>query len=1155
MTTKSKQKYEKMDQLSHITKRPEMYIGSTSLKNRSEAIASENLKIIFKEVLLSSGFLRVFIEPLSNIIDNNTRSKKTKTPCTEIRVDINKELGEIRFWNDGKHIPIEMHTEEKCYNHTLIFGHLLTSENYDDDEDRYDISGKNGIGVKLSNVFSSEFIVSGLDPVNKKTFYQKWENGMSVVYPPVIKSTNLTNSYTEIRFKPNFKYFGIDGFSDDHIELFRRYIIDTAMITKTPQIYFNGELINIHNLEDYAKLYSDIDTPEIMYIKSTDCEVVLTPANDFQAISFANGISTPLGGIHVDSWCEALFRPILDKLNKPKKPQLTIKDVKKCFRIFITASVIKPTFESQEKRLLEGPIVSVEVKPVHINKICKWSVIERLEDMIRAKEFIALKKTQRKKKGHIKIEGLDPANNEGGKLGHQCTLILVEGLSAKTYAVAGIEVGINGKKGRDWYGIYPLRGKCKNVRDATLESIAINKVVGDIIKSLGVEYGVDYSIDENYYKLRYGRIMILTDQDVDGIHIASLIQNIFHALFPSLLERKKSFIISLQTPLVRVYLKDKKDQLFYDMKSYEIWLENYRKTNNNKIEHKYYKGLGTSNEDSIHDTFGKKIIEFVLDEKTTDTMNKAFRKNKADSRKEWLAQYNPNTPSITWNSFEQEEHKTMTFTNFIDTELIKHSIDNCGRTIPNVLDGLKEGNRKILFACFKRNLRFKGKTLKVAQLAGYVAEHSGYHHGEQNLFDTITGMAGCYIGSNNIPLLYRDGQFGTRIANGKDAANARYIFTKLDELTRLIFRQEDDVLLSYNKDDDEVIEPKYYIPIIPMILVNGCLAGIGTGWSSTIPCYNPIDIISCIKLWLEHNGDIFRADDDDENNIESILPKIIPWYRGFTGIIEETDKKGQYVSRGRLIENNNKQIVNELPVGLATDKFKDFLEDLKIDKKIKNYKNHSKTKTVHFVITPEDKFKCNEKTLKLCENINTSNMVAFTENQQICKFNTVDEIIDYFCGVRYRFYRLRKEHQLKEIKHNISFLGNKKRFLEEVMNEDIKLFEMNDNKRVSRKNCDIVKELEKRNYTKQYGKHEKDEDDEESSNGYNYLLGMQFRSITSEKINKLKNDIDSNIKRHEEIKKVSEKEMWLSDLEEFESVYKKWVENIDKDKESKKKNK
>jgi DNA topoisomerase-2 len=768
--------------------------------------------------------------------------------------------------------------------------------------------------------------------------------------------------------------------------------------------------------------------------------------------------------------------------------------------------------------------------------------MDRLNDLIRAKEMVVLKKTQRKKKGHVKIEGLDPANNEGGKLSHKCTLILVEGLSAKTYAVSGIDVGVYDKKGRDWYGIYPLRGKLLNVRNSKPESIAKNAVITDIIKALGIEYDVDYSIEENYRKLRYGRIMILTDQDVDGIHISGLIQNAIHSLFPSLLLRNESFIVSMQTPIVRVFIKGQKDKLFYDERAYKEWLSTYTINNpHKKIEHKYYKGLGTSNEKAVKETFGQKIIEFVADTDVSLNMNKIFEKTQSDNRKQWLTEYNPECKGIDWKENTREVIK-MNISDFLNKEMIKFSHNDCSRSIPNVLDGLKESHRKVLYSCFKRNLKFSGKTLKVAQLSGYVAEHSGYHHGEQNLFDTITKMANSYIGSNNIPILHGDGQFGSRIANGKDAASARYIFTKLGELTRTIFRPEDDVLLTYQEDDGDLVEPQFYIPIIPMILINGCNAGIGTGWSSSVPCYNPLDLVDCVKMWLENNGDIF-IEDDDENDI-SILPNIIPWYKGFTGKIEECDNiEKKYISYGRIIDDNN-IIVNELPVGMSTDKFKDFLEDLKVNKKIKTYKNYSKTKTVHFVIKELPPFKCTIKSLKLQNIIPTTNMVAFTENDKICKFNTIDEIIDYFCGVRFRYYIKRKQHQIKQIEDHLTLLGNKKRFLQEVMNDDIKLFVIQDKKRTSRNISDLTKELENRKYDKIFPKDSKTE--EVNSNGYNYLLGMQFRSITSEKINKLENDIASNIKTLNEIKNKSEKDMWITDLDEFVQKYNDWIQKCEK---------
>jgi DNA topoisomerase-2 len=235
-----------------------------------------------------------------------------------------------------------------------------------------------------------------------------------------------------------------------------------------------------------------------------------------------------LGGTHVDAWIEATLRPIVQKLTSPSGISFTIGDVKKFFKIFVVVMVINPEFESQSKHKLESP-VKASVSKKDITTILGWSVID---DIKRSKELGALKKLERKKKNFVKIEGLDPANNEGSKLGHQCTLILVEGLAAKTYAVKGIDVGAFGKKGRDWFGIYALRGKVLNVRNAKTASIAKNNVIADIIKALGAQIGFNYKETEKFMSLRYGKILIITDADVDGIHISGLLQNMVHTLFP-----------------------------------------------------------------------------------------------------------------------------------------------------------------------------------------------------------------------------------------------------------------------------------------------------------------------------------------------------------------------------------------------------------------------------------------------------------------------------------------------------------------------------------------------------------------------------------------------------------------------------------------------
>ena len=1111
--------YKSMDQRSHVINRPDMYIGTTKNNKILTYVNGDDFKIVKKEIDSNSGLLRIFIEVLSNAIDNVWRSKEFGIQCTKIKIDIDQETGETSIWNDGLTIPVELN-DQGIYNPEMIFGKLLTSSNYDDEEERK-TSGRNGLGVKLTNIFSKKFIVSLYDTKTQKTYKQVWENNMLDRKEPTIKESDKKNGFTEIKWIPDFPKFGMTGYSDDIISQMKKYAIDATMITGVA-IYLNGEKIPIKSLKDYAKLYYDTD--EVVFMKTNDCDVVITPTteNDFDAISFVNGVETTEGGIHVDQWVNAIFRPILDKMNSNKKgPQLNIRDVKQFFRLFINATLVNPVFGSQDKSKLISPNVKADFPTKNLNMIMKWSVIEKIRDIIKSKELLTLKKTE-KKKGFKKIDGFDPANNAGTKYSRDCTLILCEGLSAKTYAVMGIDVGAYGKKGRDWFGIYPLRGKILNVRNSNTTSISKNREVTDIIQALGIKYGVDYTKDENFDTLNYGKVMLLCDSDCDGLHISGLIMNLFHSLFPTLFDRKDPFIINMKTPLVRLYTKNE-EIAFYSLEEYKHFIAN---NPDKKGRIKYFKGLGTSSDKEVRNSFGKRIVEYIKDEDTDENMNKVFHKKFADKRKKWLEDYD--SESILVDD-EQSNVSSMIISDFIDHEMIKFSIDDCKRSIPNIIDGLKESHRKILYATFLKGLRFTGKTMKVAQLSGFVAEKTNYHHGEQCLFDTITKLAHDFPGSNNIPLLFRDGQFGTRLSGGKDAASARYIFTKLDTLTRLLFREEDDVLLERVIDDGDVVEPVNYVPILPLILINGCIAGIGTGWSSSIPCFNPIDLIECVKKWMDAH-----KDEKDENKSEEKIvqyPVIKPWYRKFKGKIEENGQN-KYTSYGILRDDGNKAVVSELPIGLWTDNFKEYVEELIEEKQLKSYKNYSTPDTINFTITEHrDGIKCNIDNLKLKSQISTSNMVLFSSENKIKKYDTVYDIINEFCKVRFQYYVKRKKYILSKLELELKFLTNKARFINEVMDEKIVLNRRNEE--------DIVKDLEEMKYHKFTPKDNGSDNDIAKS--YRYLLDMKIRSFSKQKVDELNIEIEKLKNKLEEYLNKTEKDMWLSDLNEFETNYKKWV--------------
>lgn len=1104
----SRHKFQKKDPIEHCLTRPDMYVGSTRFRNSEEYVADyDEVFTIYKKLISTCPALaRIFIEILSNATDNVERSKQQNINCTKIKVTVDKDTGLTSVWNDGDIIPVEIHPDEKCYNHTLIFGNLLTGSNYDDEEERT-LAGRNGLGGKLTNIFSTYFMVEGYDPVNQKTFKQTWNNNMKTVNKHTIRKKTTGPGYTCISWIPDFKQFGITGYTDDIISLYRKFCIDCAMVSKV-QVTFNNVTIPCKNINTYAEFYNR-PTDDKIIINVDNYEVAITSCENFEFIGFVNGIYTKLGGTHIDAWSECIFRTILDKVNsklkKDKAAKLNINDIKQFFRIFVNARINRPEFDGQDKNKLESAVKKIDIKQSIINNIMKWKIMHNVEDIIKAKEMLVLKRSERKKKT-VKIDGLDPANNAGGKYSSECSLFVCEGLSAKTYVVAGIGTGVYGKSGRDWFGVLPVTGKILNVRNATSTSIAANKVISSFIQTTGLKYDTDYTKDENFNSLYYGKVIIITDADVDGIHIESLLMNLIQNLFPTLLDRKQPYLVSMKTPIARVFLSKNKHKLFYD----EIKFNEFIKSQEVPPEVKYYKGLGTTKEEDVPDTFGSKMIEYYSDSSLQTTMNKIFHKNYANERKDWLSNFNPN---ISVNSLDDinTSVSTMNISDFLNNETIKFSHQDCCRSIPHCIDGLKESQRKILFSVFKKGLKFTGKSCKVAQLSGYTAEHSNYHHGEQNLQDTMINMAANYVGVNNIPLLYPDGGFGTRLEGGKDAASARYIYTKLEGLTELIFSKKDEPILNYVIDDGDKVQPKFYVPIIPMILVNGCVAGIGTGWSCNIPCYNPLDIIECIKDWL---------DDKPLRNIE-------PWYRNFKGSIEKVGSK--YITEGVIenTKNNSIKKVTELPIGTWTNRFKEYIEDLVCSKHIKAVKNHSTTSEVEFTLhESKDGMKLNNKNLNLQSYLYVTNMVLFNDESKIVKYSNTHNIIDNFCRVRFEYYTKRKEHELNVIKLEIENLSNKQRFVEAVVNDNIII--------MKRKESDIIDELNENNYS-------------ECEN----LLKMSVKNFTQEKIDELNKNITKLSADYETLEHTSEKQIWLSELNTFADKYAKWLGDMSKRKTKK----
>jgi DNA topoisomerase-2 len=1101
--------YKKLELHSQILLRPDTYIGSCKLVNETVYVKTENM-IKEKDIKYPEGLIRIFIEVLSNAIDNTWRSLQEGIIPKFIKINITEE-GKVSVWNDGKNIPLDIHPEEKVYIPEMIFGQLLTSSNYNDDEERK-TSGRNGYGVKLSSIFSSNFNIEIYNKDAGKIYRQEWKDNMYKKGEPTIKSKGFPksvedgkNGYTMVEFIPDFKRFNLDKFTPDILSLYEKLVYDTAMTVslKGVKVMFNGELVKINNLKDYVNLYFSELQKDMMLLSSKDCKVVLCPSNDFTQVSFVNGIYTKDGGVHVKKWTETVFKPIAEKINDGLKGKghIDISHIKKHFFIFIYADLVNPSFKSQNKTFLDGPQVEAEIKDNEIKKLMKWGFVDKIKDSLKTKELNTLKTETERKRGLVDVDGLKDANFAGKKVKNiDCILCVTEGDSANTYAVAGMKYGLkfNGKevKGRDYIGSLPIRGKFLNVRNASIQSLLKNSEVKSLIQALGLQYDVDYSIDENYKKLRYGRLMALTDADNDGYHITGLLFNFIHSLFPTLAKRKGFFNL-MRIPIVKIGGKHNKS--FFTQYAAEEYIN---KNNPKKDDIKYFKGLGTAQDEDIEEDFGRRLVEFEVDEGGDKMMDNIFGKENADFRKEWIMNYEQK-PSKEGKDYTVED---LTITEFLNNEMILFSIDDCKRSIPSMIDGLKESQRKILFSAFKRKLNYNDKSIKVAQFSGYVAEHSGYHHGEQNLVDTTIKMAQTFVGSNNIPLFFNEGQFGSRTMNGSDAASGRYLFTKLNMATRHLFRVEDDDFLKDRIEEGETVEKDFYVPIVPTILVNGCSAGIGSGFSSSIPSYKLEDIITQINRWL------------DKQDFE----EIVPWYRDFKGVIKVDGKKVITEGVYQHVKENTYR-VTELPIGksnISIDKYETFLKELQKEKKITSFSSNCTESNVDFTISVPSEFEVNHKNLNLLDAVHTSNMVMFDPENKIKKYDSVKDILEEFCSVRYSLYEVRKEGIIKDMENELKYLKNKINFITEIVNNTISLKERDDES--------LNKELTTKKYDMKEG-------------SFDYLLNIQVRSMTSKRIKELKDketDLKHQLNRYR-IKTI--KDIWTGELHELVTEYNKWA--------------
>ena len=1207
--------YEKKSLHEKILHAPDSYIGSIEKTCEPMWVRNpETQRIELREITFVEGFFKIFDEVLVNAIDQVRRLRdiQEKQPTQKIQhvkniyVSIDRTNGWITVENDGEGIDIVQHPEHKMYVPELIFSQLLTSTNYDNSVERT-VGGKNGYGAKLANIFSQTFHLETVDRSRKLRYLQTCSDNMYQVNKPVIEKWSK-KPYTKISYLPDFERFGIHPSTCQDWDILERRVYDACACTpKDVNVWLNGTKIQTKSFEQYVELYlgPKKDCPRIFFSPNERWEVgfCLSEEGESRQVSFVNGIFTDMGGTHVNHIMDTMSKKIAEEISSKSK-QVTIKPehVRRNLWVFVKSVIVNPSFDGQTKRRLtsqsmkfgsrcfpqkpkqeEKEKIQDLVKQV-IRKLGLAQRVKKLSDFVNATK---LEKTKGSHTGTVNVPKLVDAHFAGKSKSSECTLVLTEGDSAKSSAQDGLTSLDDMDRRR--YGLFPLRGKLLNVREASVKQLAENEEIIHIIKILGLRYGTDYSKEDNFKKLRYGRVMILTDADYDGEHIKGLIMNFFHWNWPSLLKRK-GFICGMVTPIVKAKRMQGKRTIevknFYSEQDYLAWTQ-ANPMESKRYDIKYYKGLGSSTSREAKDWFREmKVVHYTWDEITQTSerghlsendsaLELAFKsgrgKEMSNRRKEWLKEFTQrkkrddpldDTPiEDDVPPFRPEE----SYFQFIHERFVHFSNYDNIRSLPNVCDGFKPSMRKVLYTTLSRNLK---KVIKVSQLGGSVSEISAYHHGETSLYGTIIGMAKNYPGSNNINLLYPDGQFGSRRMK-HDSASPRYIFTCLEEITPYLFDSRDQPILQYQRDDGKRVEPTFYVPILPMVLINGA-HGIGTGFSTDVPMYNPRDIIKNIYQ-------MFDGNEPDE---------MIPWYRGFKGtVMKDTSQEGLYIVRGvwEYGDSINEIIITEIPLGYSSaDSLEDYLSHLerlkgdgqrKRKSKRRKQTNEETSSTsldeggeneqqqkekegliskieadtndqynfrIHIWLNPtiadEIKEEDLEKKLGLRHSISIRNMYLFDAHGEIKRYSTAEDILNEFYHIRIETYRKRKEYTLRHLTHQLNLATNKRRFIEDNADE-IKIYRKTKEEK--------YRILEEGGYDKIAPWNSNQEPN------YTYLLSIRIDDFSNDKVKELEQEITRLEDTITTLESATPQSLWRQDLEQLETIYdkheKEWKESVMED--------
>jgi DNA topoisomerase-2 len=986
-----------LTEIEHVLARPAMYTGFECGEHEARVfvceLTPEGVRVVSRDARVDRVAAKVFEEILVNASDCVQRAGGT-------RIDVQFLDDGFLVENDGCDIPVEFRAEWGVYVPHALFGLMRSSSNYDDTRDRRG-AGVNGIGCKLANVFSSRFDVVVTDA--ERRYEQTFSDNMRAHTEPVVVDTIEIPRVARIRVTLDATRV---AFGEDTRAVCRKRCVDVAACLGP------GVAVTVDGVRAPHVPHEPYGARDVTHVCVPGYDVFVGTA-PVATVSFVNGVCTLEHGAHVTQ----AVRRTLEALGETDgATSSTSASTASSFRRFLTESAFfmvvarltRPSFRGNEKACVLAPLFP---EPAKFGKAAQTAlraspVAETWREWQQHEATRAVQRDEKKRARGVSVPKLDDATRAGTAEWEKCTIILTEGDSAKSFAVAGLAV-----VGRAYFGAFPLRGKVKNVRDSTAAQADQNRELRALKTIIGLRTG----IGPEQQAPRYGRVLVMTDQDVDGFHIKGLLMNFFDAQFPGLIGTRVR-LDSMRTPLIKATVGSRVHE-FFSQPEYDAWAV---ARSVDKV--KYYKGLGTSTSAEAKHYF-ESIATYTV---RYDFATGLERLRELFSREELAVRKHTVRDAVTRASAAAQQEWApivrgadgcieQTVGAFVETELVQYTSDAVVRCIPSVVDGLKPSQRKVIYTMLKASAN---KESKVAQLAAHVAQQTAYHHGEASMQQTVVGLAQDFVGSNNVPLLLPIGQFGTRRIGGDDAASARYIFTRLSPVAALAFVPEDFALAPQQEDEGQAIEPRYLLPVIPWILVNGA-SGIATGFSTTVPPHDPRAVVAAVR------AAVLRRDTESA--------PLHMHVRGFTGTVGveaaryTTETTVEAVARGH--------VVTELPVGVWTEAYKETLEKLVEMKRARSFVDESTDTAVRFVVAGST-----AAALRVTRHVSRKNMHALDASGALRLWESAEQIVEYFVEHRAPFYARRHEARAAKLEADIERRVRTLRVCERVASGDVSVF-------------------------------------------------------------------------------------------------------------------